>query len=92
MFLKPNSSELDNYLILSDSQHSSDHVPLVVNIQIFEEFVPDIRYTIIKDNKEEKEFTSNIIKNFKKINTLHLSSKKSLEIVVQELTRTQEQL
>jgi len=70
----------------------TDHISLVVNIQIFEEFISDIRYTIIKDNKEEKKLTSNIIKNFKKINTLHLSSKKLLEIVVQELTKTQEQL
>jgi len=43
---------------------------------------------MIKDSEKEKKFTSDVIKNFKKIDTLYLSSKKSLEIVVQELTRT----
>jgi len=54
--------------------------------------MPDVRHTIIKNSKEEMKFTSDIIKTFKKINTFHLTSKKSLEIAVQEFTRTQEQL
>jgi len=69
-----------------------DHASLVVVIQIIKEFIPDIKYTIIKNNKEKMEFTSDIIKNFKKINTLHLINKKSLEVTVQEITRTQEKL
>ena len=92
MFLRPNSSELNNHSILSESQYPLDHASLVVVIQIIKEFIPDIKYTIIKNNKEKMEFTSNIIKNFKKINTLHLINKKSLEVTVQEITRTQEKL
>jgi len=55
---------------------------LVVNIQIIKEVVPDIQYTIIKNSEEESNFTSDIIENFKKINTLQLTSKESLEIPV----------
>jgi len=82
MFLRPNSLKFNNYSILSKLQYLSDHTSLVVNIQIIEEFIPDIRCTIIKNSKEEMEFTSNIIKNFKKIDTSYLTSKKLLEVVV----------
>jgi len=34
-----------------------------------EEVIPDIRSTIIKNSKEEIKFTSNIIQDFKKIDT-----------------------
>jgi len=72
MFLRPNSSELDNHSILPELQHSSDHTPLVVNIQILEEFIPEVRPTIIKNNKEEIKFTSEVIKRFKKIDTFDI--------------------
>ena len=68
------------------------HASLIVNIQIIVEVIPDIRYTVIKNSEEEFEFTSDIVKNFKKINTMHLTSKELLEIVVQEFTRIQEHL
>ena len=90
MFLKPNSSKLDNYSILPELWHSSDHTLLIVDIQILEEFISDVRDTII--NKEEMKFTSDFIKSFKKINILHLKNKELLEITVQEFARTQEQL
>jgi len=88
MFLRPNSLELDNHSILPKSQYLSDHVPLVVDIQIIKEFIPDIRCIIIKNSEEEMKFTSDVIKNFKNIDILHLISKESLEVMVQEITRT----
>lgn len=56
------------------------------------EVILDIQYTIIKNSKEKSNFTSDIIENFKKINTLQLTSKEFLEITVQEFIRTQEYL
>jgi len=47
---------------------------------------------IIKNSEEEIEFTSDVINNFKKIDTLYLMSKESLETTVQEFVKTQEQL
>jgi len=41
MFLRPNSSEINNHTIHSDLQYSSDYAPLTVNISIMEEFIPD---------------------------------------------------
>jgi len=57
---------------------------------IFEEVIPDIRYTIIKNSEEEMKFTLDVIKIFKEIDTCHLTSKELLEITVQEFARTQE--
>ena len=53
MFLRSNSLELDNYLILPDLQYLLDHAPLVVDIQIIKEFLQDIRCTIIRNSKEK---------------------------------------
>jgi len=41
MFLLPDSVKIDNYFILSDFQHPSDHTPLVIDISISEEFIQD---------------------------------------------------
>ena len=82
MFLWPNFSELNNYSILSKLWYLSDYAPLVVDIQIIKKVISDVQYTIIKNSEEESNFTSDIIENFKKINTLQLTSKEFLEITV----------
>jgi len=48
MFLRSNSSELNNYSILLEARFPSDYTPIVVDLQIMEEFVPVVRYTIMK--------------------------------------------
>jgi len=70
IFLRPNSLELNNYSIFSESWYLLDYALLVVDIQIIEEFIPDVKHTIIKNSEEEIEFTSDVIKNFKKELTL----------------------
>ena len=82
MFLWPNFSELNNYSILSKLWYLSDYALLVVDIQIIKKVISDVQYTIIKNSEEESNFTSDIIENFKKINTLQLTSKDFLEITV----------
>jgi len=64
-----------------------DHAPLVVDIQIIKEFVQDIRYTIIKNSEDKINFTSDILKNIKKINTLNLTNKELLKLTIQEFAR-----
>jgi len=64
-----------------------DHTPLVVDIQIIKEFVQDIRYTIIKNSEDKINFTSDILKNIKKINTLNLTNKELLKLTIQEFAR-----
>ena len=82
---------LNNYSILPEQYFSLDYAPLVVNIQIIKEFTPDVQY-IIKNSEEEINFTSDIIKCFKEIDTIYLMNKESLENIVQDLTRKQDHL
>jgi len=90
MFFRPNSSELDNHSILPELRYSLDYALLVINIQIIKKFISDVKCTIIKNSKEGIEFTLDVIKNFKRIDTLYLTSKELLEFAIQEITRTQE--
>ena len=88
MFLWSNTLKLNNHSILLELWYPLDHAPLGINIhQIMEEVIPDVRSTIIKNSKEEIKFTSNVIKDFKKIDTWYLSSKEFLESIIQEFTK-----
>ena len=82
IFLKFNSLELGNHLILPDLQYSLNYTSLVVNIHISKEFVQDDRCTIIKNSEKEIKFISKVIENIKKINTLYLMNKESFEFAV----------
>ena len=92
MFLRSSSSELNYHSILLELQYSSDHTPLVVNLQIIKEFVPVIKYTIKKNSNEELAHTTDIINKFKKIDITFLTSKEALEDIVNKFVLTQEHL
>jgi len=64
-----------------------DYAPLVVDIQIIKEFVQNIRCTIIISSEDKIKFISDIFKNIKKINTLHLTNKELLKLTIQEFAR-----
>jgi len=66
----------------------SNHALLVVNISIIEEFTQDKRRIIIRNNKEEVKFVSELMSIIRNINTSNISSKGLLKEVVQEYTRT----
>jgi len=86
MFLWPTSSEFDNHTIQPKWKLISDHALLMVNIAIFKEHIQTKTHTIIKNSKEEKNFLTELINSIKSLNTDHISSKESLEQVVQGFT------
>ena len=83
MFLQPTLSELDNHMIYSKWRLMSDYALLTVNIAIFEKHIQTKTHTIVKNSKEEKNFLTELINFVKSLNIEHISSKKSLEQVVQ---------
>jgi len=83
-FLQSNSTELNSYEIHPELQHPSNHVSLTINIIIDEEFIQVKRYTIVKNSKEESNFISDFIKNFRIMKTSNISDKKSLDCIVQD--------
>jgi len=66
MFLRYGSAELDNHSILPDSRLSSDHVPLLIDIPIFNEIIHTSKLTIYSKSEQETEFIKDVILNFKR--------------------------
>ena len=91
MFLRPNLIEMDNYSILPESQHSSNHIPLTVNIFTMEEFIQVKQHIIIRNSEEEeKKFISELTNAIGNINTSSISNKETLKAIVQKYTRLSE--
>jgi len=75
MFLWPDSSEINNHLILLESRSSSNHASLIVDISISEELIQDKWQTIICNSEEEKKFVTKLTNVIGHINTSNISSK-----------------
>ena len=82
MFLHLNSSKLDNHTIYPEQRLSSDYVLLTIDIAIIEEHIQTKKYTIIKNNKEERNFIIELIEIIKCLNIEQISSKEILEQTV----------
>ena len=71
---------------------TSDHIPLSVNIAIFEENIQTKKHTIIKDSEEEDNFVSDLIKAIKDLNIDDIQSKESFEHIVQTFANCTERI
>ena len=79
MFLQYGSVELDKHTILPDSRLSSDHVPLSINILIFEEIIQSSKFTITPKSEQEMEFIKDVISNFKLLDTTNIDNSEKLK-------------
>jgi len=85
MFLHYRSSELDHHTILPESQLSSDHAPLSIDISIFEEIIQMSKLTLAPKSDHETAFIKDIILNFKILDTSNIEDISKLEQVVNQL-------
>ena len=85
MFLHNGSSELDHHTILLESQLSSDHAPLVINIPITEEIIQSSKLTLAPKSEQETAFVQDVISNFKNLNTSNIVDTEEIEQVVNRL-------
>ena len=85
MFFQYGSSELDQHLILPDSQLSSDHAPLSIDIPILEEIIQTSKFTLALKSEQESTFIDDIISNFKSMDTSNIEDIDKLEQVVNHL-------
>ena len=79
MFLRYGSVELDKHTIFPDSRLSSDHVPLSINIPIFEEIIQSSKFTITPKSEQEMEFIKDVISNFKLLDTTNIDNSEKLK-------------
>jgi len=82
MFLCNGSSELDHHTILLESQLSSDHAPLVIDIPITEEIIQMLKLTLTPKSEQETAFVQDVISNFKNLNMSNIADTEEIEQVV----------
>jgi len=92
MFLRPESSEYDNYSIYLDWRLISDLTPLIVNIAIFKKHVQTKKYTIVKNSEEEEKFINKLIKAIKGLNMENIQRKDILKQIMQTFTNSTERI
>ena len=92
MFLRFKSEEFNKHSIHSDWRLVSDHIFLIVTISIFEEYIQTKKYTIVKNNNEEKNFVDKLIKTIKGLNMKHILDVETLECIVQSFTSFTERI
>ena len=85
IFLWSGMTELNNHSIHWDWRLSSDHTPLTVIISIAEENIITSKFSIAKNNKEEKSFIKDIWYAIKNINVDDLSDINKLKCVTNML-------
>ena len=85
MFLRNNSDKLDRHSILPDSQLSSDHTPLLIDIPICDENIHTTKFVIPPGSEQEEEFIKDVIKNFKLLDTSNIGSVECLNHISDQL-------
>ena len=85
MFLRNGSSELNHHTILLESQLSSDHTPLSVNIPITEEIIQMSKLTLAPKSEQETAFIHDIISNLKHLDMSNIVDTEALDRVVNQL-------
>ena len=93
-FLFPwsNSVKIDSYFILPEFWHLLDHIFLIADISIMEEFIQEKWQTIIRNSKEKENFVSELTNMIGNINTLSIPNKETLETIIQEYARISESI
>ena len=92
MFLQHCSDELDNHSILPECRLSSDHVPLIIDIPIFEESFQTSKLAIFPNSEQETDFIKDVISNFSKLDISNIENIDKLEQIVIHLSVIVEQM
>jgi len=88
MFLRSSSRELNSHSILPDSQLFSDHTPLIITIDIIEEYIDSFKFSIAKNSKEESRFIREVMCAIKSINADDLVNSFKLKETTSSLVST----
>jgi len=88
MFLQSNDPGFNNYCILPEIRHPSDHAPLCVTVSINNEDINIKQRAIPKNSNEEADFVSKCTNEIKQVNTNNIQSRQALEDAVQAIAST----
>ena len=85
VFINLNNSGFGQHTLHHDLHKPSDHVPLIIEVDIEEANIDNVIWSICKDSKEKENFIKAITNNTLAFNTMDIVSKEALETVVQHL-------
>ena len=86
MFLRYNSSELDQHSILPESRLSSDYTPFTVIIPLSKEIVQISKLILTPKSNQESKFIKDIISKFKDLDTTSIKDINKLERVIKQFS------
>ena len=86
MFLRFDSSELDQHSILPESCLSLDHAPLTVTIPLSEEIVQTSKLILAPKSNQESGFIKDIISNFKGLDITSIKDSDKLDRVIKQFS------
>ena len=92
MFLRCDSIELDRHTILTESRLSSDHVPLSIDIPIYDEVILSTKLVITPGSDQEEEFFKDIISSSISLDTSNIDNVDCLNQIVNQLGNIIEQI
>ena len=84
MFLRYDSSELDQHSIPPESHSSSDHAPLTVIIPLSEEIVQMSKLILTPKSDQESKFIKDVISKFKDLDMTSIKDIDKLERVIKQ--------
>ena len=82
-FINLNNSGFSQYSLYPELHRPSDHIPLIIKVGINETNIDNSFWSICKDSEEEMNFIKAITDNTLALDTSNITSKKSLETIVQ---------
>jgi len=86
MFMNPNNSGFNKYILKPDICLLSDHVPLIIDVGIKEENINLTFQAIKKDSEEEEVFIRDIIKSIRNIDTSNLVNLEDIQRYITTLS------
>ena len=84
MFLRFDSSELNQHSILPESCLSSDHTPLTVTIPLSEEIIQTSKLILAPKSDQESGFIKDVISNFKGLDMTSIEDSDKLDWVIKQ--------
>jgi len=83
VFLLPDNREFSQYTLHPNIYKLSDHVPLIIKVDIVDTNIDCSFRVISKDSEEEKNFIATLTKEVSNLNLSNIQSKDDLENLVQ---------
>ena len=92
IFLQHNSPALHNYNIIFNLYKPSNHIPLIVELSIYEENNQSVISTLVKDSNKESNFFRDLTYVLSSADTINITNTTNLENAINTFAKALEEL